>query len=131
MAFHRILMLQNVPHEGPGLLEEALLKRGINSDLLDISAATFKIDLEEYSGLVIFGGPDSANDQTPKMLRQLDLINEALNLELPFLGICLGMQTLVKAAGGKVLKSPLKEVGFRDPDNRFFEVVLTPKGKTD
>jgi GMP synthase-like glutamine amidotransferase len=58
-------------------------------------------------------------------------IREALDAKIPYLGICLGLQTLVKAAGGKVVKSPLKEVGFKGPDGAFFTVELTDQGKAD
>ena len=84
-----------------------------------------------YSVLVILGGPDSANDTTDKMKNELQRIKEALTLNVAYMGICLGLQTLVKAAGGKVVKSPTKEVGFKGPDEKPFVVSLTSEGRKD
>src|SRR5690606_13996197 len=39
-------------------------------------------------------------------------VKEILEMKVPYLGICLGMQVLCKAAGGIVKKSPYKEIGF-------------------
>ena len=44
--------------------------------------------------------------------------------EVPYLGICLGAQLLAKAAGAKVAKSPVKEVGW-------YHVKLTDAGHHD
>ncbi|MBN2174554.1 MAG: hypothetical protein JW731_10495, partial [Bacteroidales bacterium] len=48
-----------------------------------------------------------------------------------YLGICLGLQTLVKAMGGIVEKCQTNETGFRDPKNKFFNVRLTEDGIKD
>ncbi len=50
---------------------------------------------------------------------------------MPYLGICLGLQTLVNAAGGKVVKSKIKEVGFINPDGKQHTVRLNSEGKAD
>ena len=46
-------------------------------------------------------------------------------------GICLGLQTLVKAAGGRIIKSPVRETGFLDPEGSHFTTELTAAGKQD
>jgi len=79
----------------------------------------------------VLGGPQGANDDNDIMHKELMRIKEAVTANIPYLGICLGLQTLVKAVGGKVIKSPIKEVGFRDLENNFFNVDLTNEGKLD
>ncbi|MEK6567222.1 MAG: type 1 glutamine amidotransferase [Candidatus Omnitrophota bacterium] len=65
------------------------------------------------------------------MESELQRIKEALSLNIPYLGICLGLQTLVKAGGGKVVRNPVKEVGFQGPDGKPFVINLTQDGKND
>lgn len=126
-----ILIIKNVTAEGAGMLEEILKIRQIAYEIIDLEKVQPFPSPENYSAVIVCGGPDSANDDTPKMQQELSRIQEILALKIPYLGICLGLQTLVKAAGGKVLKSPVKEVGFRDPENSNFSIELTPEGQTD
>ncbi len=81
--------------------------------------------------MIVLEGPNSANDDNDKINNELALVRQALKADMPYLGICLGLQILVKAAGGRVVKSPLKEIGLRDPDNQYFRVSLTQKGTQD
>ncbi|KYC47236.1 MAG: glutamine amidotransferase [Candidatus Methanofastidiosum methylothiophilum] len=50
---------------------------------------------------------------------------------IPCFGICLGLQVMVKALGGKVTTNPIKEIGWRDPDKNLFKVYLTEEGRKD
>lgn len=127
----RLLIVKNIPREGAGLLEAILKERHIAFDTADLDTGDEFPDPSDYQGLIVLGGPDSANDQTPKMLKELERVKEALRLEIPYLGVCLGLQVLVKAAGGKVKKSTVKEIGFIDPDGHNFTVELTVAGRQD
>ncbi|MBI1936423.1 type 1 glutamine amidotransferase [Candidatus Woesearchaeota archaeon] len=86
-------------------------------------------DPRDYLAVIVLGGPQSANDSS--MRRELDFIDEALKSEIPYFGICLGAQALVKAAGGEVYKAPFKEIGCRDSGGNYFQVELTEEGKLD
>lgn len=85
----------------------------------------------EYDAIIILGGPDSANDQTEKILNQLKLIRQALAQSVPCLGICLGMQLLVKATGGRAMKARQPEMGFTDSEGRHFYIEATNEGQQD
>jgi len=126
-----ILIIKNITREGPGIIEEILIESGIKYTVVDLSLGQDIQPLDNYGAVIVLGGPDSANDSNPKMKRELALIREVLNADIPYLGICLGFQTLVHAAGGHVVKSKIKEVGFRDPDGEYFEVELTEDGQHD
>ncbi|NTV93715.1 MAG: C26 family cysteine hydrolase domain-containing family, partial [Chlorobiaceae bacterium] len=102
----KVLIINNITHEVPGLLETLLCEHGIAWHSEDLSADGTFPDPREYSALVVLGGPQSANDETPSMQLQLRRIEAALHEEIPTLGICLGIQCLVKAGGGKVMKAP-------------------------
>lgn len=126
-----LLIVQNISREGPGLLEQVLRDESVAFDLVDLDKGQEMPSLDGYKALVVLGGPDSANDDTTKMTTELGRIKEGLDAGLPYLGICLGLQTLVKAAGGKVVPGDVKEVGFIDPDNNQHTVAVTDEGKTD
>jgi GMP synthase (glutamine-hydrolysing) len=125
-----VLIVKN-SHEGPGLISRFLEEQGIGYRLVELGAREAFPDPEGCAALVVLGGPDSANDETPKMTEELRRIREALSSGVPYLGICLGLQTLLKAAGGRVVRSPVKEVGFRGPDGSLFTVETTEEGTRD
>ncbi len=126
-----ILIVKNNTREGHGLLEEILRDRNIAYSIIDLDKGQNFPSIEQYSAVVVLGGPDSANDENEKIQSELSRINEILKAKIPYLGICLGLQALVKAAGGRVTRNPTKEVGFRDPENNLFTVELTDEGEKD
>ncbi|MBN2763295.1 MAG: type 1 glutamine amidotransferase [Bacteroidales bacterium] len=126
-----ILILKNVPRENPGLIEILLKEYSLKYQIVDFDNSTVIENIENYSALIVLGGPDSANDLTLKMQNELLLIRKALQSHIPYLGICLGLQTLVKAMGGTVQKCHTNEAGFRDPENKYFKVKLTSEGRKD
>jgi GMP synthase-like glutamine amidotransferase len=126
-----VLIVKNITREGPGLLETELKERGIGYTIIDLSQGQNFPPVENYRAVVVLGGSDSANDKNQKMGNELARIREAIAAHIPYLGICLGLQTLVKSAGGNVIKSPIKEVGFIDPEGNNFTVELTDEGKKD
>jgi len=126
-----ILIVKNISREGGGLLEEELKVLNIRYIIVDLNQGKKFPPVENYGAVVVLGGPDSANDENKKMKNQLARINQTLVAKIPYLGICLGLQTLIKAAGGQVVKNPIKEVGFIDPEDNFFTVEVTEEGKKD
>jgi GMP synthase-like glutamine amidotransferase len=68
--------------------------------------------MEAFSGLVLMGGPMSVNDDLPWIPRVLSLIQQAIALDKPVLGHCLGGQLMSKALGGVVAANPVKEIGW-------------------
>ncbi|EAT59891.1 type 1 glutamine amidotransferase [Chlorobium ferrooxidans] len=126
-----LLIVKNITHEAPGLIGTVLTDKHITSHVVDLAAGDSFPDPRNYNAVVVLGGPQSANDLSPSMLMQLGRIEVALQEEIPYLGICLGMQTLVKAGGGKVLKCPVQEIGFTDHEGEEYRMQLTLEGKED
>ena len=60
--------------------------------------------LRQHSGAVIFGGPQSANDDDEIVRREIDWIGMVLKEKKPFLGICLGAQMLARQLGARVYR---------------------------
>jgi GMP synthase-like glutamine amidotransferase len=126
-----IVIVKNITREGPGLLEEELKHSGIEYSIINLNQGQKFPPVEQFGAVIVLGGPDSANDQNEKMENELSRIRETIAADIPYLGVCLGMQTLVKAMGGSVVKNKTKEVGFIDPGGSNFTVQLTDAGKTD
>ena len=70
--------------------------------------------LEEYAGVVVFGGPMSANDPDEFVKREIDWMEVPLRENKPFFGICLGAQMLTKHLGGVVEghNAEFAEIGY-------------------
>jgi GMP synthase (glutamine-hydrolysing) len=70
--------------------------------------------LAHHAGVIIFGGPGSANDGDECMRAEVDWIETVLSERKPFLGICLGAQILAKHLGAKVAPHPegVAEIGY-------------------
>jgi GMP synthase (glutamine-hydrolysing) len=120
-----LLIIKNISHEGPGLLEVLLQEQGISYDTIDLSQSEALPDSPNgYQAVAVLGGPDSANDETSTMQAERAFVKQVLDQGLPYLGICLGLQVMVKVAGGEVVKSPYKEVGFHDHEQQPFEVIM-------
>lgn len=72
------------------LERRALRDIGVESDLIDNDTPPDDIDAD---GLVFSGGPD---------IDEIGRVGEYLDLDIPVLGICLGMQVLARELGGSV-----------------------------
>lgn len=127
----KILIVKNVTREGPGLFEEVLIRERMHLTIIHLDDGDAWPPLNHYSGMIIFGGPDSANDKTQKIQKELTQIQAWLESGRPYLGICLGLQLVVKAAGGRVIQSPVKEIGFQTEEGVPYEVRLTSEAYED
>lgn len=128
---HDVLIVKNVTREGPGLLERVLKEHDITYELVDLDQGQAFPSPADYRAVVVLGGPDSANDVTEKMRAELAQVGVAIKQGIPFLGICLGLQVLVKAAGGSVIPNRRKEIGFVNPAGEPYVITLTEAGKQD
>ena len=98
-----ILIILHQEHSTPGRLGHALIGRGFT---LDIRRPRFGDPLPktmaDHAGAVIFGGPQSANDEDEFIRRETDWLAVPLRDGKPFLGICLGAQMLARHLGASV-----------------------------
>lgn len=127
----KVLIVKNISREGSRIIDHILSEDQIEVDHRDLNKGDEFPSPVGYDALIVLGGPDSANDETEKMQKERARVKEALDANIPYLGICLGLQVLVKATGGKVVKNPVKEIGFIDPNGDPFTVELTEEGKKD
>jgi GMP synthase (glutamine-hydrolysing) len=110
-----VLALRQVPHEGLGTLEGSLRQAGLNVRYVDLFAdAPPPLDVSQLAGLVVLGGPMNVDqtDRYPFLADEVGWIRQAVEREVPLLGICLGSQLLAKALGSRVYPNRVKEIGW-------------------
>ena len=108
-----ILIFRYAPHEGPGYLADYLTRHHLPHRLIRIDQdEAIPSSIDAVSGLVLMGGPMSANDPLPWIPRLIGLIQRAVAADMPVLGHCLGGQLISKALGGVITRNPVKEIGW-------------------
>lgn len=100
---------------GGGLFEDVVEERG---DLLErwvtVDDGSGPDAAERYDAIMVFGGamhPDQ-DAEHPWLPDEAAFIREALDREVPILGVCLGAQLIARAAGGRVGPASSAEVGW-------------------
>jgi GMP synthase (glutamine-hydrolysing) len=121
----RVLVLQHIACEPPGVFEDVLLERG--HELV-------RVELDEgeplpegvWSAIVAMGGPMSVNDEdeNPWLIGEKAVIASHVRAGRPCWGSCLGAQLLAAALGAGVYAGPAPEVGV-------LAVELTDAGRRD
>lgn len=129
MVKMRVLAIRHVHVENLGLLEPILKDMAFELDYMDTAQGEkLKRSLKDYSLVVVLGGYMGAyeEDLYPFLSYEFRLIEEALKLDIPLIGICLGSQMLAKVLGAKVYKGEKgKEIGwfevYKRDDHIYFE----------
>lgn len=108
----KVLILKNVPEEGPGTIEDFLKKEGIHYSIIELESE--KITDGDYDILVMMGGPMSVNDEEiyPYLKEEERIVRNYISRGKKILGICLGAQMLAKTLGSRVYKGPKQEIGW-------------------
>ncbi|NJO80168.1 MAG: glutamine amidotransferase [Cyanobacteria bacterium RM1_2_2] len=109
------------------MVGEVLLSQGCQLEMCcPATGAMLPNTLDHYDGVVVFGAPMSANDDTtlPFIRAELDWIPAVLEAQKPFLGICLGAQLLARVLGAEVVPHPesWREIGYEP-------IQPTPEGQ--
>lgn len=108
-----IAVFRHSAGEGPGYFATFLDNHSIPWELVCIDqGAPVPAEIDAYSGLCFMGGPMSVNDDLPWIEPVLALIRQAVALEIPVIGHCLGGQLMSRALGGQVTRNPVKEIGW-------------------
>jgi len=73
----------------------------------------FPATIEPYAALAVMGGGMSANDALLSNRQAEILILQAMRLDRPVIGHCLGGQLMSRALGGIISASPQPEIGWQ------------------
>ncbi|MFT5444133.1 MAG: GMP synthase (glutamine-hydrolyzing) [Myxococcota bacterium] len=113
----KLLVFQHVAHELLGTLDPLLRSHGFRNRYVNFGREPHATpSLDGYHGVVVLGGPMNV-DQTadhPHLATEVRVLAEAVEREMPVLGICLGAQLLAKALGADVRSNGTKEIGWYD-----------------
>ncbi len=122
----RVLVLQHIACEPPGVYEDVLVERGASLHRVELDEGEPLPDWREFDAIVAMGGPMSANDDAslPWLTGEKRLIGEAVRAGMPFWGVCLGVQLLAASLGARTYAGSTPEVGL-------LPVEITPEGRTD
>ncbi|MHC5268852.1 glutamine-hydrolyzing GMP synthase [Enterococcus sp. LJL98] len=107
------------------LITRRIREFGVFSELLSHRITADEVKAINPKGIILSGGPNSVYAENA-----FDIDEEILNLGIPVLGICYGMQLVTEKLGGKVEASSKKEYGKAELDVTTEEAVLfsnTPK----
>ena len=110
----RVLVLQHIACEPPGVYEDVLRERGASLQRVEIDEGEPLPDWRGFDSIVAMGGPMSTNDEDelPWLVEEKRLIAEAVGAGTPFWGACLGVQLLAASLGARVYAGPEPEVGL-------------------
>ena len=127
----KAVILQNVPHEGPGRIVPVFRDFGIKLDIRHLyKGDEVPSDLDEVKTLIVLGGPmgvgDIGNEKYPFLAEELDLLKRAVAIDRAVLGICLGAQLLAHAAGAKVYSNAKPGATTNEPPTPAARVRLAP-----
>jgi GMP synthase (glutamine-hydrolysing) len=109
----KILIIVHQPTSTPGRIGLKLVDRGFKLDVRrPCLGEALPESLEEHRGVVVFGGPMSANDchELDFIRTEIDWLALPLEEKVPFLGVCLGAQLLARQLGVAVTPHPQEQV---------------------
>jgi GMP synthase-like glutamine amidotransferase len=111
----RVLSISHQRDAGPGVFAEAVVGVGGELDRWHrAETAEPPADPFGYDAVMTFGGAMHADqeDRYPWIAEEKALLRELLGRGVPLLGVCLGCQLLVEAAGGELRRASEPEIGW-------------------
>jgi GMP synthase-like glutamine amidotransferase len=113
----RVLVLQHIACEPPGVYEDVLNERGAEIVRVEVDAGE-PLPSGRFDAIVAMGGPMSANDEAelPWLVAEKALIADSVRAGTPFWGVCLGVQLLASSLGARVWAGDEPEVGVLPVD---------------
>jgi GMP synthase-like glutamine amidotransferase len=107
-----LLVIHHLEPPAMGRAAAILDAAGLTFDERLISAGEPLPALEEVAGILSLGGRESVTelDRYPYLVEEVRLLREAVEADVPVLGVCLGGQLLAHALGGSVRRAPAREI---------------------
>ena len=110
-----VWVLQHTPSENLGTIEGVLRCHQVGFNYIETHIGkSVPAEMADKAGLIVMGGPMGVYEQAkyPFLRNEMHLIESALALGSPMLGVCLGSQLLAAVLGAEVKKGEKKELGW-------------------
>jgi GMP synthase-like glutamine amidotransferase len=108
-----VIVLQHAASEGTGFLGVIFGRYRVAHRVVRVFAGdAVPGSAAAAAGLVLLGGPMNVGDGHPYLEAEQRLIRDALERNVPVLGICLGAQLIAAALGARVYDNPVPEIGW-------------------
>ena len=111
-----LLVIQNNPIEGPGMIGELATARGLALETVAAAdgAPVPSAPPPGCRAVLILGGQQAVYErrQFPYLEREIRLATQCIERSLPLLGVCLGAQLIAAALGARVAPGSAREIGW-------------------
>lgn len=126
-----VLILQHQLPENAAYLTTWLERHAIDYCVFNAGAGEeFPSSIEPYGALAVMGGGMSANDALVSNRQAEILILQAMRLDRPVIGHCLGGQLMSRALGVDIVASPQPEIGWQPIEYENLTVAREWFGET-
>lgn len=108
-------VFRHLPHEGPGVLADALVDAGWRVDIADPPLSGVDAEAAARADLlIVMGGPFGAYETQvyPYLADEIAAIRARIAAGAPLLGVCLGAQLIAAALDCAVFRGPAPEIGW-------------------
>jgi GMP synthase (glutamine-hydrolysing) len=114
----RVVVLQHISCEPPGVYEDVLRQRGATIERVELDEREALPTHREFDAIIAMGGPMSVNDDEalPWLGDEKGFISESVRGGTPYWGVCLGAQLLAASLGARVYQGAQPEVGLLPVD---------------
>ena len=115
----KVLIIKHAPFEREGNMSAWLQRKQADIVHLNLYESTEFPDLKSFDLMILLGGPMSVNDEKsyPWLVTEKQFIKDALSLNIPILGLCLGGQLIANALGAAVTLNKETEIGWHTVSN--------------
>jgi GMP synthase-like glutamine amidotransferase len=108
-----VAIVQNAHNDGPSFFATWLSSQGIWYQTFRMfEGAALAPDITAHGGLCVLGGAMSANDALPYFPALRAQIRQAIALDIPVIGHCLGGQLMSQTLGASVQAAEHMEIGW-------------------
>jgi GMP synthase-like glutamine amidotransferase len=117
-------VLQHGDWGPPGLLGDWADARGIALDVHHADSGAPHPQLNGQAFVASLGSPHNPDDTTvPEVAAELALLGEAVERDIPVLGLCFGGQALARVLGGRIERAPAAELGWHTIDTTAPDLI--------
>ncbi|TQV82927.1 glutamine amidotransferase-related protein [Aliikangiella coralliicola] len=123
----KIMVFQHVPYEPLGTLDPLIRSQRHRIRYVNFGRnPDAQPSIEGYDALIILGGPMNIGQEAeyPHLDVEKQVIREAIEQNIPILGICLGAQLIAAALGAEVYRAKQSEIGW-------YKMLPTIAGRDD